>query len=576
MTVANWSTTAALNVLDSGVAGSGGTITLDGSVMTPSQVDDAFRSAMAQLATWFTDANFTLTSTDAGATVGPTLTLYRNSASPAVNDIIGRVLYQGEDSAGNTQDYAEDDTQITDPTSASEDAIRRIRIAVAGTMTTAISFASTGNASAYRLIPTANDGAALGATTLSWSDLFLASGGVINWNNGDITLTQSAGALAMTYTDAGALIGPSLDLFRDSASPAASDIIGSVDFNGRDSAANKQLYARIHSVITDPTSTSEDASLKLSAVTAGTLTEIMSMTGASITMTGSVADKTWNQAADTDSIAVYGGNTTTTGGMLQLYGASHATEASNYKFRTANTVRYAFDHSTLQHQFTGAATVSGVSRFGQNTTDGPGNGNNTVGAAFDTGNLRASTAGTHTLNRTADGNVIAWNSGGTAQGVVSIAGATVTYGAFFGSHWSQLADGSKPAIFRGTIVETIDQMCEWPGEGPEERLPCFKISDTAGSRSVYGVFAWWEIWDGEGEPPTNDAYIGSLGAYVIRIAKGVIVQRGDYIESNGDGCGRVQADDILRASTVAKVTSTTVVETYPDGSYLVPATLHCG
>lgn len=40
------------------------------------------------------------------------------------------------------------------------------------------------------LIPGTNDGAALGSTTKQWSDLFLAEGGVINWDNGDATLTQ--------------------------------------------------------------------------------------------------------------------------------------------------------------------------------------------------------------------------------------------------------------------------------------------------------------------------------------------------------------------------------------------------
>jgi hypothetical protein len=38
--------------------------------------------------------------------------------------------------------------------------------------------------------PTSSDGAALGSTTQMWSDLFLATGGVINWNNGDVTVTQ--------------------------------------------------------------------------------------------------------------------------------------------------------------------------------------------------------------------------------------------------------------------------------------------------------------------------------------------------------------------------------------------------
>lgn len=44
-------------------------------------------------------------------------------------------------------------------------------------------------------VPTASDGAALGTTALMWADLFLASGGVVNWNNGDTTITQSANTL---------------------------------------------------------------------------------------------------------------------------------------------------------------------------------------------------------------------------------------------------------------------------------------------------------------------------------------------------------------------------------------------
>lgn len=43
--------------------------------------------------------------------------------------------------------------------------------------------------------PSASDGAALGTTALMWSDLFLASGGVINFNNGNATLTHSAGLI---------------------------------------------------------------------------------------------------------------------------------------------------------------------------------------------------------------------------------------------------------------------------------------------------------------------------------------------------------------------------------------------
>ena len=46
-------------------------------------------------------------------------------------------------------------------------------------------------------LPISNDGAALGSSSVRWSDLFLAEGGVINWDNGDLTLTQTGNVLAI-------------------------------------------------------------------------------------------------------------------------------------------------------------------------------------------------------------------------------------------------------------------------------------------------------------------------------------------------------------------------------------------
>ncbi len=46
--------------------------------------------------------------------------------------------------------------------------------------------------------PSANDGAALGVTGTGWADFFLASGGVIDFNSGDVTLTHSSNLLTIT------------------------------------------------------------------------------------------------------------------------------------------------------------------------------------------------------------------------------------------------------------------------------------------------------------------------------------------------------------------------------------------
>jgi len=45
--------------------------------------------------------------------------------------------------------------------------------------------------------PVSNDGAALGTTALGWSDLYIASGGVIDWANGGVTLTHAVDYLTL-------------------------------------------------------------------------------------------------------------------------------------------------------------------------------------------------------------------------------------------------------------------------------------------------------------------------------------------------------------------------------------------
>ena len=64
----------------------------------------------------------TLISTDADANTGPILKLYRNSASPADDDALGRIQWSGEDDAGNDSTFARIDVVATDVSNGSEDA----------------------------------------------------------------------------------------------------------------------------------------------------------------------------------------------------------------------------------------------------------------------------------------------------------------------------------------------------------------------------------------------------------------------------------------------------------------------
>jgi len=71
----------------------------------------------------------------------------------------------------------------------------------------------------------------------------------------------------------------------------------------------------------------------------------------------------------------------------------------------------------------------------------------------------------------------------------------------------------------------------------------------------------------------NDFYIAMTGDMVIRVAASTTVARGDLLISAGDGTAKPQADDIIRSSTIAKITSATATETFADGSKAYPCVL---
>ena len=103
------------------------------------------------------------------------------------------------------------------------------------------------------------------------------SGATVKVAVSDLTVGRAVSALSMTLTstDAGATAAPLLDLYRDSATPAASDTLGEIEFNGEDSAGNKQQYAVIHGSILSPTSGAEQGQIHFETATAGASTEKM-------------------------------------------------------------------------------------------------------------------------------------------------------------------------------------------------------------------------------------------------------------------------------------------------------------
>lgn len=76
-------------------------------------------------------------SSDEGASFGPSLTLDRNSASPAASDALGAILCNGRDSNAATVTYASLWPAILDPTAGSTDSVWTFNVNVAGAFTVA-------------------------------------------------------------------------------------------------------------------------------------------------------------------------------------------------------------------------------------------------------------------------------------------------------------------------------------------------------------------------------------------------------------------------------------------------------
>jgi hypothetical protein len=206
------------------------------------------------------------------------------------------------------------------------------------------------------------------------------------------------------------------------------------------------------------------------------------------------------------------------------------------------------------------------------TTENPGIANTVVGSSVNPGYASFSRNDTALyVSRTAsDGSMVSFVQGGTEEGSISVSGTTISYNGAHLSRWSQLPSGAeRTEILRGTVLSNLDEMCEW-GEEDNEQLNRMKVSDVEGDKNVSGVF---QTWDDDDDTYTDDFYCAMTGDFIIRIAEGVTVERGDLLMSAGDGTAKPQGDGYVQDKTIAKVTSTNVSCTYDDGSYCVPCVL---
>ena len=198
----------------------------------------------------------------ATAANAPDLVLYRNSASPAVDDSIGNIEFRGEDSGDNTHAYAQITAGIKSPTNGGEDGILDLMSSASGTMASRIRLygAYTGigeSAPAYPLHVT---------TALTGTALRLESSADDAASGGDLALFHRRGA---------------------SSAGQDGDVLSTIFFRGRNDFSTPQEvdYAAIQGKIADASDGTEDGELNFRIETNATLATKLQLTatGASFT-----------------------------------------------------------------------------------------------------------------------------------------------------------------------------------------------------------------------------------------------------------------------------------------------------
>ena len=280
-------------------------------------------------------------------------------------------------------------------------------------------------------------------------------------------------------------------------------------------------------------------------------------------------------------------------------------------------IQYAHGDNTLEFYTAGSRRVEidGSGHFMFATTDSSlynngasGNAGIMFDGALASGNtpmqIAGESAASIVANRmTNDGAILTFMQNGTEEGSVSVSGSTIAYNAFAGCHPAQWSSEQETPA-RGSVISSANVLAEWrkenlydaltdkhlkvlDGRTTEDigtrvnntdavpatyslvelynniRLPKVKLSDESGDKSVYGVF---DRIDQE----TNNVMVMALGAFVSLVTGACA--SGDLLESNGDGTAKVQSDDVIRSSTLGKVT----VGKDDAAVGLVPCVLYCG
>ena len=120
------------------------------------------------------------------------------------------------------------------------------------------------------------------ANGVSIDGVTIKDGGIAATDGSTITTADNTDTLTLISTDADATVGPNLNFYRNSGSPADNDDLGKIVFNGRNDNSQDVVYAQIRSTIVDASDGTEDGLVKHDVSLGGTAYQHLSMGNGSI------------------------------------------------------------------------------------------------------------------------------------------------------------------------------------------------------------------------------------------------------------------------------------------------------
>jgi hypothetical protein len=148
-------------------------------------------------------------------------------------------------------------------------------------------------------------------------------------------------------TDADASVGPTLQLFRNSASPADADVLGDIRFRGLNDAAAELSYAQIKAEIIDASSGTMDGKLLLRVQRNGSLEDKITCNAGEVIINNSASDTDFRVKGDAnlnmifvdaanDSLGV-GNNSPISGTAPRMYVHNDSTGVAIETYRNIST-----------------------------------------------------------------------------------------------------------------------------------------------------------------------------------------------------------------------------------------------